>query len=532
MSDTEHTLTSPLSVMDQNGAPLLGLTIIWHPDQSRIGDQFIAGTQAGMVELGRFLPLFRQPGGEGLALGHGSISRDPLRIHRDADNGIQIELPNSRMVVELNGTEIREPQTLSADAIESGQILSLGRTVLLCLHWMRCLPKQNPIPNLLGVGSAAIIARDQIKQVASTDLPVLLLGETGTGKEIAARAIHALSLRNEAPLVTVNMAALNESLAAADLFGAAKGAYTGAQAVRKGLFAEAEQATLFLDEIGNTPASVQPMLLRVLEGGDYRPLGAHKDQHSSARIIAATDQNLEAENFNQALLRRLESFVIHLPPLRQRREDIGVLIKHLLSTNALFDSVQRPFPTTLVNEMACYDWPGNVRQLSHVMKRAMLALQMGDTPTPTLSNLINIAPERISQSSQLKNYPSSTQLAMPTSVAPANANATANHQAQALPKAAQTYQKPAALDEASILRAMENNAWYIQAAAQELGISRPSMYKLLAAHSQIRRVEKIPVEEIQQALSTSANHVEQCAALLKTPTEALRRYLRGMGFFR
>lgn len=533
MSNTEHTLTSPLSALDQSSAPLLGLTIIWHPERERIGEQFVGGNQPGTLELGRFLPLFRHPGVNGLPLGHGSVSRDPIRLIRDDDNNLRLELPNSRMVIELNGQVIQEAQTLNAEQIEAGQILSLGRTVLLCLHWMRCLPKQNPIPNLLGVGSAAIIARDQIKQVASTDLPVLLLGETGTGKEIAARAIHALSLRNEAPLVTVNMAALNESLAAADLFGAAKGAYTGAQAVCKGLFAEAEQATLFLDEIGNTPASVQPMLLRVLEGGDYRPLGAHKDQHSSARIIAATDQNLEAENFNQALLRRLESFVIHLPPLRQRREDIGVLIKHLLSTNALFDNAQRPFPTTLVNEMACYDWPGNVRQLSHVMKRAMLALQMGDTPTPALSNLINIAPERISQSSQLKNYPSSTQLAMPTSVAPANANAnaTANHQAQALPKAAQTYQKPAALNEASILRAMENNAWYIQAAAQELGISRPSMYKLLAAHSQIRRVEKIPVEEIQQALSTSANNVEQCAALLKTPTEALRRYLRGMGFF-
>jgi two-component system nitrogen regulation response regulator GlnG len=513
MSDTEHTLTSPLSVMDQGANPLLGLTIIWHPDRARIGEQFIGGTQAGMLELGRFLPLFRQPGGEGLALGHSSVSRDPLRILRDADNGVRLELPNSRMVVELNGEEIQETQYLCADDIEAGQILGLGRTVLLCLHWMRCLPKNNPVTNLLGVGSAAIVARDQIKQVAGTDLPVLLLGETGTGKEIAARAIHALSLRSNAPLVTVNMAALNESLAAADLFGAVKGAYTGAQTARKGLFAEADQATLFLDEIGNTPASVQPMLLRVLEGGDYRPLGAHKDLHASARIIAATDQDLESDNFNQALLRRLESFVIHLPPLRLRREDIGVLIKHLLSTNTLFEHAQLAFPTSLVTELASYDWPGNVRQLNHVMKRAMLALQIGDTPT--LSSLINIAPERISQSSQLKAYPSSAQANSAESTKASSANS--------------SYKKPAELNEEAILRAMENNDWYIQAAAQELGISRPSMYKLLAAHSQIRRAEKIPLEEIHQALSTSANNVAHCAALLKTPSEALRRYLRGMG---
>jgi two-component system nitrogen regulation response regulator GlnG len=510
MSDTEHTLTSPLSVMDQGASPLFGLTIVWHPDRERIGEQFVAGTQPGVVELGRFLPLFRQPGGDGLALGHSSVSRDPVRFVRDSDNGVRIELPNSRMVLELNGQEIRDTHYLRTEDIEAGQILGLGRTVLVCLHWMRCLPKINPVGHLLGVGSAAIVARDQIKQVAWTDLPVLLLGETGTGKEIAARAIHALSQRSSAPLVTVNMAALNESLAAADLFGAAKGAYTGAQATRKGLFAEADQATLFLDEIGNTPASVQPMLLRVLEGGDYRPLGAHKDLHSTARIIAATDQDLESDNFNHALLRRLESFVIHLPPLRLRREDIGVLIRHLLSSNALFDQTQHPFPTPLVTELACYDWPGNVRQLNHVMKRAMLALQMGDIPA--LSSLINISPERISQSSQLKTYPSSAQAS--------SANAT---------NPASTYKKPAELNEDTILHAMENNDWYIQAAAQELGISRPSMYKLLAAHPQIRRVEKIAAEEIHQAWSASADNVEHCAALLKTPSEALRRYLRGMG---
>lgn len=515
MIDTDHTLTSPLSTLSQDASPLLGLTIIWHPDTSRIGEQFIAGTSAGVLELSRFLPLFRHAGAEGLALGHGSISRDPVRLVRDADNGVAIIPSGSRMVLELNGEEIHGAQTLSFDQIESGQILGLGRTILLCLHWMRCLPKNNPVAGLLGVGSGAIVVRDQIRQVAGTDLPVLLLGETGTGKEIAARAIHALSQRANSALVTVNMAALNESLAAADLFGAVKGAYTGAQSARKGLFGEAEGATLFLDEIGNTPASVQPMLLRVLEGGDYRPLGAQHDQHSTARLIAATDQDLDSDNFNQALLRRLESFVIHLPPLRARREDIGVLLQYLLQANLQTTALGLSLPYALISEFACYDWPGNIRQLAHVLKRVLLALQMGEVPS--FEGLVKVSPGRITSSF------------MSSAVLSAQAAPTA---APVAAPALMPRKKLTALSEAEVLTAMEENDWYIQAAAQQLGISRPSMYKLLETHSQIRRVEQISQEEIRQALEASAGDVERCAALLKTPSEALRRYLRGLGWLK
>lgn len=504
MTDTDYTLTSPLAKLADNASALLGLTIIWHPDSQRIGEQFMASNPDGLVEINRFLPLFRHPGKDGLPLGYGGISRDPVRISRDASDNILITPPASRMVVEVNGVEISAPVALSREQIEAGVILGLGRAIVICLHWMRCLPKHNPALGFIGVGSAAIVARDQIRQVAGTELPVLLLGETGTGKEIAARAIHAYSKRANAELVSVNMAALNEALAAADLFGAVKGAYTGAQNARKGLFAEAEGATLFLDEIGNTPASIQPMLLRVLESGDYRPLGAQQDQKSSARLIAATDQDLYSEGFNQALLRRLESFIIHLPPLRARREDIGVLLLHLLSNSKLPNELGTSLPVALVSEFANYDWPGNIRQLSHVLRRALLALQLGEVP-------------------QLASLVKTTHQA-PASVAQASISTDSK-----IPQPATPRKKLAELSDEDVLRAMENNDWYIQGAAQELGVSRPSMYKLLDNHSQIRRAEQIPTEEIRQSLETSAGDVEACAALLKTPSEALRRYLKVMG---
>lgn len=494
MTDRDLTLTSSFTSHDGQWPALLALTIVWHPDQTRIGAQFVWAPDVP-IELCRFAPLFQPPGGAGLPLGHERVSRSPVRLvpdQRDGELGLMVALPDSRMAGELNGRPIAGTARLDGAMLRDSPILTMGRTVVLCLHWMRGLPKVNPVPGLVGVGSAAIEVRDQIRMVAATDLPVLLLGETGTGKEIAARGIHALSRRHQGRLVAVNMAALNESLAAVELFGAVKGAYTGAQADRGGLFAEADDATLFLDEIGNAPASVQPMLLRVLEGGDYRPVGGGRDRRSTARLIAATDQRLGNGEFNQALLRRLEQFVIELPPLRERREDIGVLIVHLLAKQ---DSAP-PLPVDFVTALACHAWPGNIRQLVHVLRRAVLQLRHGVAP-------------------QLQ--------ALVRDVAPAPASAPPAH-ASLAPAARK--RRPAELTEQELLDAMAGNAWIIQAAAQALHISRPTLYKLLKGHSAIRPAERIPADEIRQALGACENDLARCAQLLQTPMEPLRRHLR------
>jgi len=492
---TEYTQTVQLSSPGLPARPLLALTIVWHPDAARIGEQFVG--DAAQLEVNRYAPQFYRPGQAGQPLGHGTISRDPVRIARQGD-GVVLHLPATRMPVELNGRAATGQVRLDAAEVAHGQVLTFGRAVVLCLHWMNCLPRDNPVPGLVGVGAAAIGLRDQLRMVAPTDIPVLLLGETGTGKEIAARAIHALGQRAQSPLVAVNMAALNESLAAAELFGAVRGAYTGAQE-RKGLFAEADGATLFLDEIGNAPASVQPMLLRVLEGGDYRPLGASQDRRTSARLIAATDQDLDTAAFNQALLRRLEGFAIQLPPLRARREDIGVLVVHLLQSHG----APPVLPVELVVEIACYDWPGNIRQLGHTLRRAALLVQHGGAPQ--LEQLVRLTPAPAGSAARL--------VPAVEAVAPAG-------------PASRARRKPSELDDADVLDAMAGNDWNIQAAARALGISRPTMYKLLDAHRGIRWAERIPAAEIGAALAACGGDVARCAALLKTPTESLRREVR------
>lgn len=496
MTYSDFTLTSPLSELEDGAAALLTVTIVWHPDRSRIGEQFVGGAGGGIVELNRFLPLFMHPGGEGLPLGHGGISRQPLRLVRDANDGVTLTLPASPMAVEVNGRIVKDAIHFSAAQIAEGQILTLGRALVLCLHWMHRLPVPNSVPGFIGVGGASIAVREQIQMVARTSMPVLLVGETGTGKEIAARAIHALGGRGHAPLVAVNMAALGEAMAASELFGAAPGAYPGAPAARAGLFAQADGGTLFLDEIGNAPAAVQPMLLRAIEGGHYRPIGASEDRHSSARLIAASDQDLDAAAFNQALLHRLEGFVIRMPLLRQRREDVGVLIVDLLRQQG----IDAELPAALVAELAAHDWPGNVRQLSNVLQRAALMLREGGVPT--LEQLTGSARAKMEEAPEPEPEPAVEQ------------------------EAAVSRRRPSKLSDADVLEAMAGNDWNIQAAAQALGISRPSLYKLLEDHPDIRRPESIAEDDIARAMAASAGDIERCAALLKTPAEALRRRWR------
>ncbi|MFZ6743562.1 sigma 54-interacting transcriptional regulator [Undibacterium sp. JH2W] len=519
MNYDELTRTTPIYQSPQAERPMLCLSIIWHPDHSRIGEQCIMVHDS--LDLARYQPLFCKPGKDGLGLGHDGISRQATHLVRNPDDSLTVQASASKMVLEINGAAVLGTQQLSSEQIEQGVIVVLARAVVLCLHFMHCLPRHNPVAGLIGVGSAAIKMRDQIIQVAPTNATVLLLGETGTGKEVAACAIHALSQRARQILVSVNMAALNESLAAADLFGAAKGAYTGAQNSRGGFFAQAQDATLFLDEIGNAPAVVQPMLLRVLEKGDYRPLGAQADVRSNARIIAATDQDLYGGGFNPALLRRLEGFTIAIPPLRERREDIGLLILHLMQADDLPGKGAVELPAPLVAQLATYDWPGNIRQLRHVVRRLTLALSTAEMPT--LADLLESGAARPARSGRDMDVPLSTATATapaPAQVAPLPA---LPHEPAPVPR--RHYRRPADLSNADVLAALDNNDWMIQGAATELGISRPSLYKLLDQHPHIRRADQIDAEEIQRVLAEVAGDVDACAARLKTPAESLRRRL-------
>jgi transcriptional regulator with GAF, ATPase, and Fis domain len=238
------------------------------------------------------------------------------------------------------------------------------------------------------VGASPVLGRvlGQVEQVAPTDAPVLLLGETGTGKGLVARALHERSRRRERPLVTVSCAALPATLVESELFGYEKGAFTGALQRTVGRFEVAHGGSLFLDEIGELPLEVQAKLLRVLQTGQFERLGSSKTIQVDVRLIAATNRDLEREvgegRFRADLYYRLSVFPIALPPLRERREDIPLLVWHFITRRqGKLDKLVKRVPGPLMQAFTAYSWPGNVRELENVVERALIM-----TSGPTLAD--------------------------------------------------------------------------------------------------------------------------------------------------
>lgn len=214
-----------------------------------------------------------------------------------------------------------------------------------------------------------------VGRVARTDAPVLVSGESGTGKELVAHAIHEYSPRAKKKIIAINCGAIAENLLESELFGHEKGAFTGAINRRAGLFEQCDEGTLFLDEVGDMPASVQVKLLRVLQDGTFTRVGGHEQQKSDVRIVAATNKNLAEEvalgHFREDLFYRLNVVEIHLPPLRARADDIPLLAEHFLRLTARRNGLsQIQLSTEAVEHLKGHHWPGNVRELENTMARA------------------------------------------------------------------------------------------------------------------------------------------------------------------
>ncbi len=249
---------------------------------------------------------------------------------------------------------------------------------------------------LVGQSPAMRALFDTLERVAAAEVPLLLGGETGTGKGLFARVVHAESRRASGPFVEVNCAALPESLLESELFGHERGAFTGAAKSRRGLFSQAEGGTLFLDEIGDVPPAIQAKLLHVLEEGMVRPVGSDRASKVDVRIIAATHRDLRqavrSGGFREDLFYRLDVVSLKLPPLRQRREDIPFLVEHFLREQRQRHP-QSPllrFSPEAMAQLVAYHFPGNVRELAHVVERSLVLAQtpvlgVGELPPSVLS---------------------------------------------------------------------------------------------------------------------------------------------------
>lgn len=218
--------------------------------------------------------------------------------------------------------------------------------------------------------------KTQIIQVAPSNAPVLIQGETGSGKEVVARLLHDLSRRASGPFIAINCGAISRELLESELFGHEKGAYTGATGAKIGLIAAAEGGTLFLDELGEMPGSMQVSLLRFLDRHEYRPIGSTRTLQADVRIIGATNQDIQElvhqGRFRDDLLYRINAITLRVPPLRERTEDLPTLIEHILHTLRIPGAPKRTLANEALHRLTAYAWPGNIRELRNIIERIVL----------------------------------------------------------------------------------------------------------------------------------------------------------------
>lgn len=277
---------------------------------------------------------------------------------------VELSAVKSAGVVRVGEARIR-----AAEFTHEGQFQIGSTTISLS----KSQPPHQALPGMVGVSRSMSTLADLVRKVATTTLPVLLRGETGTGKELVASALHQLSSRWDKPFVVVNSATISGDLGTSQLFGHVPGAFTGAQSARAGAFREAHEGTLFLDEIGSLPADAQAKLLRVLEDGKVQPVGSDRPVSVDVRIVAATCEPLERRvregGFRSDLYERLSACLVEVPPLRERRADIPHLARAMLARSELASWTIEPEALSLLGEAPL---PGNIRELRNVLIHAAL----------------------------------------------------------------------------------------------------------------------------------------------------------------
>ncbi len=409
--------------------------------------------QDGLAVLQTTRSLTPRPGFIMLT-GFGTIDQAVAALKAGADDFLTkpVDLEHLRLAV----ARVLENRQLQAEVARYRQVLAGGE-----FHGMQ------------GKSPAMRALYDLIRRIAQSDSSVLITGESGTGKELVARALHAESPRAAAPFVALNCAGIPESLLESELLGHAAGAFSGARDARQGLFVAADGGTLFLDEIAEMPPAMQTKLLRLLQDGRVRPVGANNEISTDVRIVAATHRDIGTRiadgQFREDLFYRLETFRIQVPPLRDRGEDIADLLQHCLQAQTV--ACERParrFAPEAWRALLRYSYPGNVRELKNLVERAvtlapnaMIALE--DLPEPV----------RAESSAGGSTHEPSTALASVRGVASGSAPA------GLLPRTDQDWQTLAEFEAGYIRSVLDWTQGNKQRAAKILGIGRKTLYRKL-----------------------------------------------------
>ncbi|NOK13733.1 sigma 54-interacting transcriptional regulator [Corallococcus exercitus] len=536
------------------GAPrtVPALTVVSHPVPRRVGDRrLLDALVAGRpVALSRNAPDFAPPGSSlGLPLADPFVSRKPLELSSLPDGGVRLTVPEDGTHVVAAGTPLQGTRDFGPSEWRDGVALELSGRVVLLLHAVE-LDGEGAADTLGMVGQSAGLRRlrKHIEQVADLDVSVLIRGETGTGKELVAQAIHRLGPRKAGRFVSVNLGAIPKELAAAELFGSQKGAYSGATRDREGFFRAAHGGTLFLDELGEAPPEVQVMLLRVLETGELYPVGASHPVTVDVRLIAATDAHLEEQirdgRFKAPLLHRLAGYDLRVPALRERREDVGRLFFHFAREElaALGEAARLDWedphaepwlPAPLASRLVRAAWPGNIRQLRNLTRQLVIGSrgQARLQADSQLDELLGVPEVAVQSPGTGATLPAGVpEMAAGSAMAPVRGTgATLPAGAPEADGAAMPRRKPSQVTEAELLAALRASAWDLKATADALGIPRPSVYDLIERSPNLRTAGDLGADEITRCFEACGGDLDAMVRTLEVSKRALGRRLKELG---
>jgi two-component system, NtrC family, nitrogen regulation response regulator GlnG len=509
----------PLSSSRDGPDPeVVALTILAHPDVARVGEvaALFGASTGGAKRVSRLEPEFQPAnGGQGRPLASAMVSRRPvliLSIRKGAHHALMLDPGKEPARVSVDGVVIERMTELDPKRLRRGFIIELGGCVLMLLHSFELREPGDDL-GLVGDSEGIRDVRAAILRVADQDTAVLIRGESGSGKELVARAIHELSRRSKQSYVPVNAAAIPAAMAPAALFGHTRGAFTGAVDASPGFFGQAERGTLFLDEIGEAGRDVQALLLRAIREGEIQPVGATQPRRVDVRVISATDADLEGlverGEFLEPLLRRLESFTVRVPPLRERRDDIARLFFRFLREE--LDNVHelhkldvprpgaRPWmPASAVHALIEYDWPGNVAELQTVARRIVLTNRGLARLTLDLW-LINRLPRGGDEVDSVQG--------------PA-----------AAPK-----RRPRSYSDLEIALAMREAHYKVGAAAERLGVSRAWLHTRLEFCQGVRQAKDLSADEVTRAYERFHGVIRDMAEALEVSEHGLKMRLRSLG---
>lgn len=550
--DTESLQTQPsveVACLTAGESLEWSFVVVFHPDTRRIGAQALVPLDVSPLRFGRYVPEFAGHGAAPAPLEDPHVSRRAAALLRE-DSGWRLQRGSARSRLRVDGQEFEDSRCFSADELRAGLSLTLGNRVVLFVRLQErqsgvegaladaasedtaladealvdealadealvdeALADEEKEPTLralLGISPAMRELRAALRRIARLPDDVLLIGPTGAGKELVARALHACSPLRRGPWVPVNMAAMPVELAAASLFGARRGAYTGAQTHRQGYFQQARDGVLFLDEVGDTPEALQPQLLRALQEREIQVLGGAVER-VNLRVVAATER--EPETLRSALRHRLGTQELRLPALVERREDLGLLLRAIFEEYAARDGRRwliKDAPgaelarwVRLVELFLAYAWPGNVRELRAVIAQIHAASSAGlSVPASVLARL---QPEH--------------ELAPVRALAPASDGG------------ARAVREPAPASLAHMTDAAFEAAWReahceVTRMARKLAVSRAAIYRRVKSSPSCRLANDVPLEELLAALDECRGDLASTARQLGISRRALAARLR------